>query len=329
METLPSSTGGPKLPEKIARWAPIVAIGAVAFYFWGQIVPFVESTMHNTALALAYGIPSAIVLGALILYPTFWWMQYKNIVHWFMSLLIKMDPLSFMDRYVDILQEKLGNLNRIKVQLKGRLVESERRMLDLNKQVENSLKRGAAAKRANDLDTASLEGERARGAKESIDLFTPNHERLKKSVEFMEALSKNWGLSIIKLSEQVARKRQEYEVIRDQAAGLKEAEAFLNGDTPEGKIYQESLKALEYSVTQKIAYINDFEDRSKDIMAGIKVDNQMQHDEGLDMLNSYMKDDKLMLPTDFSAPVPKFRNTSMVQDVAYEDVKKDSFKLLD
>lgn len=328
METLPSSSG-PKLPEKIARWAPFIGIGAVLFYFWGQIVPFVKDTMQNTALALAYGIPSAIVLGALVLYPTFWWMQYKNIVHWFMSLLIKMDPLSFMERYVDILREKLANLNKIKVQLKGRLVESERRLTNLSHDIADNLKKGAAAKKLGDLDTASLCGERARGAKESMDLFTPNHERLKKSTDFLDILSKNWGMSIIKLSEQVARKREEFTVLRDQAKALNQAEAFLSGDTPEGRIYQESLKALEESVTQKIAYINDFEDRSKDILAGIKVENQMQHDEGLSMLDSYMQNGTLLLPDDYSAPVPKFRNTSMVQDVQYEDVKKDSFKLLD
>lgn len=330
METLPSSSGG-RTPfmEKLIRYGVPAAIGVAIFWFWGTIAPFVVDTLHNTLKAVIYGIITGAIVLPLILYPTFWWMQYKNIVHWFMSLLINMDPLAFMDRYVDILREKLANVNKTRVLLKGKKVASERRITQLNKDITAALKQGEAALKLNDKKTASLAGSRASSMKQSVVLYTPNYEKLTKSCAFLDELAENWDMSITKLSEEVARKREEYEVLRDEAKALNQAEEFIKGDTEAGRIYQESVKALESTVTGYIAQIDDFEARSKDLLAGIKVDNQMQHDEGLSMLESYMNNGSLLLPTDYTAPAPKFRNTSMVQDVPYEDVKKDSFKLLD
>lgn len=328
METLPSSGGGKSgLIEKLIRYLPIIAIGVGLFYFWGVIVPFVEETLKNTLLTVVYGIILAGTIGPIILYPKVFWMGYKSFCKKLTSLLIKMDPLSYMDRYVDTLSEKLDNLNGIKVQLQGRQVAAERRIKALQQEVQDHLHRGQAALKQNNQSIASLEGTRLEGAKKSIALYTPNYERMTKSLTFLNALSENWGMSIIQLREEIARKREEFEVLRDEAKALHQAEEFLSGNTPEGQIYQESLKALEYTVTQKIAYIEDFEKRSKNIMDGITVDNQATHDEGLAALEAYMKDDKLLMPNSYA--VPKF-NTAVAQEVQYEEVKeKKSFNLLD
>jgi len=325
MEQLPSSGGKPPVVEKAIRYAVPIAIGVAIFWFWGVIVPFVKETLKNTLLSIVYAIPIALVLGTAFFNPKFFMMLYRSIIHKFVSFFIKLDPLSFMDRYVELLQEKLENLNKIKVQLKGRKVESERRIEQLKREIDENLKKAAAAKQLKDLNTASLCGTRAAGAQQSLILYTPNYERMKKSLEFLDLLADNWGMSIIKLKEEVARKREEYVVLRDQARALNQAEEFLSGNTEEGRIYQESLKALEENVTQKIAYIEDFEKRSKDIMAGIKGENQMQHDEGLSMLDKYMKDSQLMLPEDYSKPVPQF-NFSKIPEA---EVIKSDFKLLD
>lgn len=325
METLPSSDKA-GLPEKIVRYLPIIAVGVGLFYFWGLIVPFVENTLKSTLWTVVYGTILAFTLGPIILYPKVFWMGYKSICKKITSWFIKLDPLSFMDRYVDTLSEKLDSLNGIKVQLEGRQVAAGRRIKALQAEVQQHLSRGQAALKQGEQSIASLEGTRLEGAKKSIALYTPNYERMTKSLEFLNALSENWSMSIVQLREEIARKREEFEVLRDEAKAMHQAEAFLSGNTPEGQIYQESLKALEYSVTQKIAYIEDFEKRSKNIMDGIKVDNQAQHDEGLAALEAYMKDDKLKLPSTYA--VPKF-NTAVAQEVSYEEVGKKSFNLLD
>lgn len=330
MEMLPSSGGDKsKFIEKLMRYLPIIAIGVAVFYFWGVIVPFVNATLESTLWTVVYGAILAVTLGPIILYPKVFWNGYKSLCKKLTGLLIKIDPLSYMDRYADYLSEKLDNLNRTKIELQGRQVAAERRIEQLRRDVEVHSKKGAAAIQMKQMDVASIEGSRLEGAKKSIQLYTPNYERMTRSLDFLNALSINWSVSIVQLREEIARKREEYETLRADAKALGQAEEFLRGDTEDGRTYQESLKALEYTVTQKIAFIEDFEKRAEPILKGIQVDNQMQHDDGIAALEAYMKDSNLKLPDSFTQGVPKFK-TSGIQEVQYEEVKeKKSFNLLD
>lgn len=326
MEMLPSSSGNkPPFVEKLIRYGIPIAVGIVLFWFWGTVSAFVAAATKDLFHTLLYGIPAAAVILPMVLYPKFCWMMYKNLLHKIMGAFINMDPLSFMDRYVDILREKLANVNKTRVELKGRKVASERRLEKLTADIAINLKQGEAALKLGDQRTASLAGSRASGMRQSIQLYTPNYEKMKKSCDFLDQLAENWEMSITKLSEEVARKREEYEVLRDEAKALNQAQEFIKGDTEAGRIYQESIKALEHTVTGYIAQIDDFENKSKDMLAGIKVDNQMQHDDGLNMLEEYMKNGKLILPADYSKPVPQF-NFSKVPEA---QTVPNNFKLLD
>lgn len=328
MEMLPNSGGKPSWLETLLRWLPFIGIGALAFWGWGTISTFVAATLQSTLLTIVYGVPLAILVGSIVFNPSAWWMGYKSVCKWITSMFIKIDPLSYMDRYADILSDKLDNLNKTKVELQGRKVSSERRIENLKTEVSEHQKRGAAALKMNDQSTASLEGSRLQGALDSIKTYTPNFERLTRSCLFLDTLSENLGVTVVKLREDIERKREEFIVLRDEAKALGQAEQFIKGDTEEGRVYQESLKALEYNVTQKIAYVEDFEKRAEPILRGIQVDNKMHNDEGIAALEAFMKN-----PNALNAPSFKL-NSTKVQDIQYEEVgeKKDQsnkFNLLD
>lgn len=55
--------------------------------------------------------------------PAFIWMQYKNFCHYITSFFIKLDPLSFMDRYIDVLTTKRQGLQESKKDLKAKGIE--------------------------------------------------------------------------------------------------------------------------------------------------------------------------------------------------------------
>ena len=295
MQTLPSNTP-PTFMEKVLRALPFILLGVAVFWFWGTISAFVVMTLENTLKATIYGV----ILAAILLFgyqnSGFLWMGYKTLCRKITSFFIKMDPLSFMDRYADILTEKLRKVNAARVNLKGEKVDLERQIATEKKTMEQALKLGAAAMQTGNKAQASLQGQRAKGAENSIKLYMPNLLRMERSIAFMDTLAENWEVSIISMREEIERKRTEFRILKKNAAALNQAEAFLKGDTEEGRIYQESIRALEASVSQKIAYIEDFEQRAKPVLEGAKVQNQMQVNEGLEMLEQYMRDDKLLLP---------------------------------
>jgi len=298
MQQLPSNMPETAM-EKILRWLPFIAAGVAIFWFWGGISAFVVETLKNTVMTIVYGVP----LAALVLYvwsnPAFIWMSYKNICKKITSFFIKMDPLSYMDRYADILSEKLTNVRKSEVNLKAQQVKLKRQIDTDQKLMNDSLKMGEAAMKQGNKSQASLYGLRAKGAQESINLFTPNLQRLDRSIKFLQLLDENWDTSIISMRETIERKRTEWQILKENAKALNQASEFLRGDTEEGKIFQESMKALEDQVSQKIAYIEDFEQRAKPIMEGAQIEKSANQADGLDMLEQYMNDSRILLP-DFS-----------------------------
>jgi chromosome segregation ATPase len=220
-----------------------------------------------------------------------------------------------MDRYVDYLRKKLTGLNATITVLVGKKSKLDRNVASLQEKIEQNAKLGAAAIKQGLQNEASAYGVKVQTDRNTIGLLLPLQMRLNKSLDFLTALSENWKFGIEKLEYQIQGKRTEYEIIKEATKGLKNAEDFINSDNEAARIYGQSLKALEESVTQKIGYIEEFERKSKGLMSSISIEKQSIQDEGLRELEKYMKDGNLVLP-DFSKLADG--------DLAYEMVKPKS-----
>lgn len=325
MQMLPNRNDGNLSPlGKFLGWLPFIAGGIAVFWFWGSIVPFVKNTLKDTVLSLVYGGILAVTLLTLWHKWEFISMSYKVFLNKITGFFIKMDPLSYMDRFADILTQKLRNLRAAIVSLKGEKISLERQIAEETQNMEKNLKMAKAFLDAGNKAKAGYHSGIAQGCKESIMLYTPNMKRMTSSLKFMEAMDENWDLSISSMRQLIDRKRREWKVLKRNAAVLKQSEEFLRGDTEEGRIYQESIKALEQQVSEKIAYIEDFEKRAKPIMEGAEMEKTIREQDGLAFLDEYMHNDKLLMP-DFS-------NWNGIQDIDYELVKSSSkegeFKLI-
>jgi len=289
--------------EKFVRWIiPIGAIGA-GLLFFNKIAGFLTGTFDKltdlftsimgAAASMAAAFVVVLVVGLPILYViqhpdlvSMWW---KGVCRKITSAFIKLDPLSFMDAFVEKLVEKLSNLRRVKTILEGKKVKLERKIHLLMEQVDQNMKRASAAQQQGKKDVATMLARKAQGDTESIKLYKPMYDRMVKYLTLFEKLDENWSLSIEGTKYEVERKREEFEIIKEMHKGLSAAEIFTNTDNEQVQIFQMSVKALEESVTQKIAYIDDFEKRSKSMMDGIDIDKQMMDDEGLRMLEEYQQ----------------------------------------
>lgn len=302
MQMLNSSSSPNEHPmEKVIRWGVPLGLIGLGVMFINPIIGFMTKTFNGlTGLfssvigAAATGAAALVVLLAVGL-PILWVIQHPDFVSmWWKAVsrkilegFVKLDPLSFMDAFVDKLTEKLKNLRIVKTILEGKKLKLERKIQQLMKAVDGNMKRAQAAQAQGKKDMAVMLSRKAAGDAESVKLYKPMYDRMVKYLTFFEKLDENWSLSIEGTKYEVERKREEYEVIKEMHKGLSAAEIFTNTDNEQVQIFQMSVKALEESVTQKIAYIDDFEKRSKSMMEGIDIDKQMMNDEGLRMLEQY------------------------------------------
>lgn len=253
-------------------------------------------------------VPTATVTFLIGLYifqnPMFLWMGYKTLCRKMTSFFIKMDPLSFMDRYIDILLEKRKKLQENKKNLSSKKIELERLMNTLAKDFNEKMRLARASKGTDDEQASHLAG-LAAGDKESVDLYKPIFDRIARNLDFLDKLDANWGRSIEKLQATVERKRTEYKTLKVMAAALNMAESeFIKGDSEAARVYRESVIALEENVTSKLAYIDEFEKSSKDVMKGIDIEKKMMDEDGLSMLDQWENNQSLLLPQEeWSTPI--------------------------
>lgn len=284
--------------EKIIRILMIAGIAYGGILAYNAIAPNINKFLDNMWYLLGVGVPLAGIITFALINPMFLWMGFKNISRKITGFFIKLDPLSFMERYVDILKEKKENLDKIKTNLQAKKVALERRIEQTKDELEENTRLGKGAININNKEQASYYGELLVGNKESLELYKPIYDKMSYNLSFLDKVSENWEYSIRKLESTIQRKRTEYEALRDAAKALNQATEFINGNTEEGRIYKESIVALEANVSEKIAFINEFEKNSKNIMEAIDIEKAANRTDGLDALQSALGDN-LLLPSDW------------------------------
>ncbi len=294
-----------KAPEQTTPVQKGIAILLIAACVYAIAVvintylPTILEAMKNIYLLIFLGTPLVLLTLYIVTNPFMVWAFFKTLSWNLTKFLIKMDPLSVMDRYADMLENKRNNLEEVRVGLEGKKVKMDRMIKDLQNDIQENLAKGKAAISQGEQQIASLAGTKVATDQQSLTLYMPIYEKLVKNTEYLSELSENWKYSIEKLRYTIERKREEYTNLKDMAAALNQADEFTNGNTEASKVYNESIKQLEITTSQYIARIEDFEKNSKDILGNIRVERQAVQDQGLAQIEQYMKSDALKLP-DFS-----------------------------
>jgi hypothetical protein len=293
----------------VALLAAVVYAGVLVL---NKVIPPINELIGNIWKLLLYGGSLAIIGLYILKNPFMIWSTFKNISWGLTKWMIKQDPLSYMDRCEDWLSIKLERMKKAMVKLGGQRTKLRRSMDEHESTVREEVKRGKAAKELKNMTQAQLAGTRIKRSMDTLDRYGPQLKRMDKSMEFLTALSENWKVAVITMREEIEGRRTEYEMLKQNAKALNQAEAFIRGETEEGRIWKESKKALEEQVTTYMSYIEQFQKDAIPIMENAQLTKKMNEDEGLDVLDKYMKDGNLMLPN-FSTKVG-------ATDLAYEMV---------
>ena len=300
MQTIGSADPSPKPLEKLIRLAIPAALIYGGIMLFNAFAPTLIEFFNNFWHIVWVGAPAVFLSLYVLQNPTFLWMGYKTLCRKITSFFIKLDPLSFMDRYVDLLKEKRKGLQLSKTNLKAKKIELERECERLKGEITDDLKMAKAAQATGDRQLASHKSSLAATLTGSYNLYVPILQKMETNLKFLDELDENWGFSIEKLSLTVEAKRKEFNMLKTMAKALGAAEEFAKGDTEANRIYKESVQALEENVTKKLAYIEEFENNSKGVMKSMNLEKQMMSDEGLDLLSRYEQNGSVFLDQDYS-----------------------------
>lgn len=304
MTQLPSS-----LTDKTTGWQKVVAFGLMGgvayliFTLLAAALPTIllaaQSLFWLTVIGIVFGLPTLYC----VTNPLMVWGFFKTLAWNFTKFLIKMDPLSVMDRYVEYLAKKLKKLGESITVLLGKKEKGERELATLEESYDSHMKTAQAALKQGKQSIAATEGLKAQTDKGRIERLKPLLQRTNSSLQLMQQLEEASSTTIDRLTYQIQSKRSEYELNREIFKGLKSAEDFISSDNDAAKLYGQSVIELEEQTTQYIGYIDGFEQRSKSLIDNIAIEKQAGIDAGLAELEQYMRSGDIMLPNLSAIPL--------------------------
>lgn len=301
--------------SQMRPWQKVFAVVVLAItaylgmLLFNAAAPTVIAFCTNLWRILLVGVPLVFLIGYVVSNPLVIWGKYKTLSWNLTKFMISLDKLSTMDRHADYLDMKKKNLDKSRELLKKQNIFLGKQMEGLQTDITSNLKHAAAAIKSGDKGVASLDGLKVQTDKTSLQALTPLFTKQQALLRNFKEVSENWDFTIQKIRYFCQRKRIEYETLRAAAKACNEAEDFARGDTESAKLYNEGLRQVEEAISGYTAKIDQFEEVSKGVMDNIRIEKQMNMDEGLSTIEGYMKSGELMLP-DFSTIVPEITDVS-------------------
>lgn len=268
-----------------------------------KIQEFAKAAVGATLWMVILGV-LALVVGLPVLYaitnPMVVWMKYRSWCRKVTAGIVKMDPISFMESYIELLKKKMKNLVRIIQDLIANRISLQREVESLKKSAKEKMTLAQAAKKMGEEDEAAHQAGMAQQDIESVNLYTPMLERFNTNINYLEKLKTNWNRNIEKLSFTVERKKREWEMLNKMAKAFGMAEEFASGESEASQLYFASVKALEEKVSNSMAYIEEFEKNAAGKMKTIDLEKAVMDEEGMSALEQYMQSGKLFIDEDYS-----------------------------
>lgn len=297
MGTIPSAKDF-KLPifGKILRWAVPAALIWVLIKLFNAAAPTLETFIDNIwMIGLKYGGTALLVIIVWLNWTTLnlWWLgKCKALSSW----MIRMDPLSVMKGYLIKLSNKIRGMEQTILFLKGKKLYLEKLIQQKEGDASDFERLAKAAQKQGVNSSAVLNANKAIELRKSIAIYQPIYNRYDKSTTYLDELLENWKQSYESTKFTIDNKEEEFNTLKEMFKGLKSIDDLTKSDSPELQAFADSMKALNDDMTQRQAYLDDFEKRSGPILTDMRVKKQADNDDALKLLEELAKDDNLKLP---------------------------------
>lgn len=280
-----------KLPDLTTPGQKIVAGGLLAlvlviFYF---LLPPLVMIFANLWLVVLLGVP----LVLLILNYEVIWTMFKQISWNMTKKLISTDPMWHMYRYYDYLIGKINGLEGAIIEVDTVKEKSSRKIVEhkdeLNKfmsQVERESVKNSDSVLVKVLKSKISTNQR------NIDMLLPRLEFVEKQSAQLRQVHTMWSADTEILKHELDIKAQEYEMLKELSGATDKASSYLGDNTVEMKMFKESLKQIEDSVSTYTANIANFDSKVLPQLAKSGTDFEYNVEEG-DKIIEKLKQERL------------------------------------
>lgn len=120
-----------------------------------------------------------------------------------------------------------------------------------------------------------------------IDNFLPRLEYTTAQKKALIELGSAWRADTDLLKTTLDAKAEEYTLMKQLSEASDSAKSFLQKDSPELKIYNESLKQIEKSLSDYTSNVENFQRQAIPVISRINTESAIYEDEGAKLIEEY------------------------------------------
>ena len=284
-------------PEGVTGVIFMAGIGALLFYFWGKIVPFVMGTIQDTFWLGVYGIGLAALI-YMVLDPrmrNLVWYGYKSIMRWITGMFVTIDPVGILKSYVDSLEGNLGKMSSQIAALKGQKQKLTQLMSQNSQEISSNMRLAEQAKKQGQDSQVVLFTRKAGRMQDSNDKYDVLSKKIEVLERILSKMYENSQLLLEDTRDQVKVKEQERAIIRTSHSAMSSAMNVLTGDPDKRAMFEMAMENINNDVASKVGEMEHFMSMSSNIMNSIDLQNGVFEEEGMKMLEDWEQKSSLML----------------------------------
>lgn len=265
-------------------FAGILIVGFL--FLLHYLLPPLIVILTNLWIAALLALPLAFV----IFNPMLMWNVFKQLSWSLTRFLVSKDKLGFMYRYHEYLLGKIDKLDGNVKNITAMKIKVQRKVSELKESLDNNISRVEHFQKtkASDLVIRTAANKVAIDKKQ-IEILLPKVVNIESQEKYLIELHRAWAADAEDLKYTLDAKADEFNLLKELAEATGNASEFLKGNTEEYKLYQESLKQIEDSVTRYTASVENFERKVQPILETISANRTVSEDAGLKLIEEYKK----------------------------------------
>ncbi len=284
-------------PEGIVGVVVLIAVLAGIGIGLYAILPFLITLTQN-ALYLSLLI---IILGAL-LYMIFDPKMrilisnlYKSVIRSITGVFITIDPIGILKNYIDDLTKNLQNMSKQIGNLRGQMRRLKDIMEDNSSEIDKNLRLAQQARASDNEQQMVLSARKASRLEDANKKYHVLHTKMEVMYKVLSRMYNNAEILLEDTKDQVQIKEQERKAIRTSHSAMRSASSVISGKGEARQMFDRALEAIADDVALKVGEMERFMEVSSTFIDSIDLQNAAFADKGLQMLDQWETESKLLL----------------------------------
>jgi phage shock protein A len=251
---------------------------------------------------------------------------FKLSMRWLTGLVITIDPIGILKNYLDIMKEKINNIETQITKLNEQKMNLSNEIKRGKKSVDANAELALAAKKQGKEDQYTLYSRKAQRAISSVNNLEVTFEKMELIYKVLDKMKRNVTLLYEDTKDEVKTKEMEYKSIKAAHSAMSSASKLISGDS-DRDMFEQSLEFIAEDMGNKMGEIDRIMDTSEDFMNSVDLQNGVWDQKASALLEDFEKNGTLFRYEEKKIRVADNKESDYIAEQEFSTDKEEFKKL--